>query len=153
MKRKLALTVLLLSCVSLPLASANLRTASRSGGDVQAVLQADRTYITALRAADVNALNKLFADDYTVTKSTGEHWNKAKHLAYIKSGEHKFLKLGATEVKPRLYGNVAVVTGSLTWDAHDENGNSSGHSRYTHVYVKRNGRWQMVQNHFNRYNP
>lgn len=119
--------------------------------DTEAILRAEKIYTKGLLNGDVAALDKLFSDDYVVTKNHGELWDKATHLAFVKSGAHKFLKIDFQDPNVRLYGATAVVTGRLNTQFRDDAGEFTGQSRYTHVYAKRNGRWYMTTNHFNRF--
>jgi YHS domain-containing protein/ketosteroid isomerase-like protein len=123
----------------------------RSSADTEAILRAEKIYTEGLLHGDVAALDKLFSDDYVVTKNHGELWDKATHLAFVKSGAHKFLKLDFQDPNVRIYGMTAVVTGRLNHQFRDDAGEFTGQSRYTHVYAKRNGRWYMTTNHFNRF--
>lgn len=121
--------------------------------DTEALLRAEKIYTDGLLHGDVAALDRLFSDDYVVSKNHGELWDKATHLAFVKSQGHKFLKLDFQDPNVRIYGAAAVVTGQLNHHFRDEVGEFTGQSRYTHVYVKRNGRWYMTTNHFNRFGP
>ena len=124
-----------------------------SRADTDAILRAEKVYTEGLLHGDVAALSRLFSDDYVVTKNHGELWDKATHLAFVKSGAHKFLKLDFQDPNVRVYGASAVVTGRLNHQFRDDAGEFTGQSRYTHVYAKRNGQWYMTTNHFNRFGP
>jgi ketosteroid isomerase-like protein len=153
MRRTLALSLTLLVSCSLARVGAAATPAPGTAAKEQAIRQAEKIYVDGLLKADIGSLGQLFADDYTVIKNHGEYWDKATHLGFIEAEVHRFLKLSTGDVKIRFYDDVALVTGRLDWQARDPDATISGHSRYTHVYVKRDGRWQMVHNHFHRYGP
>jgi ketosteroid isomerase-like protein len=153
MRRTLALTLTLVVSCSLARVGSEGTRAPGAAAKEQAIRQAEQIYVDGLLKADVGSLGQLFADDYTVIKNHGEYWDKATHLGFVEAEVHRFLKLSTGDVKIRFYGDVALVTGRLDWQARDPDAYISGHSRYTHVYVMRAGRWQMVHNHFHRYGP
>ncbi len=52
--------------------------------------------------------------------------------------------LGSRELSDldvRVYGNTAVVTGQVAQKSTNNGIDTSGHNRFTRVYVKQNGRW------------
>jgi Low affinity iron permease/Domain of unknown function (DUF4440) len=51
------------------------------------------------------------------------------------------------EVKVYLYGNTAVVTVLSTWRGKENNQEYSSKFQATHVWVKQEGRWQLVAAH------
>lgn len=153
MKRIAIVLLLALAFATGAQGQASAKRVRSSAGDTGAILRAEKIYTDGLLHGDGAALDRLFSDDYVVTKNHGELWDKATHLAFVKSQGHKFLKLDFQDPNVRIYGATAVVTGQLNHHFRDEVGEFTGQSRYTHVYVKRNGRWYMTTNHFNRFGP
>jgi len=114
------------------------------------LLEAERN--KALVAADVAAIDRLYADDYTsVVASTSR--TKAEVLADLKSGTLKLEASNNDETNVRVYGNTAVVTGKNTSTLHDRGADTSGQSYFTRVYVNQMGRWRLVANHSSRVTP
>jgi YHS domain-containing protein len=153
MKRIAVFFLVSLAFTNVAFGQGSSKRVKSSGGDTEALLRAEKIYTEALLHGDVAALDRLFSDDYITSKNHGEVWDKATHLAFVKSQGHKFLELDFQDPKVRIYGTTAVVTGQLNHHFRDEVGEFTGQSRYTHVYVKRNGRWYMTTNHFNRFGP
>jgi ketosteroid isomerase-like protein len=60
------------------------------------------------------------------------------------SGSLKYESLKFDEIKVHAYGDTAVVTGRSTATGKDNGKEFAGQFRYTRVYVKRQGRWQIV---------
>jgi ketosteroid isomerase-like protein len=146
----LVLAALAAAMLSTVAARETFAQASRTKSEV---MKAEREYVAALLKSDAAAFSRLFASNYVVTKNTGQTMSKAEHIAYVKSGASKFRRAEITDVTVTLAGNAAVVTGQLSSDQTDETGAHSATSRYTHVWVKQNGRWRMVSNHFHRPDP
>jgi ketosteroid isomerase-like protein len=59
----------------------------------------------------------------------------------------------STDLEIRSYGEAAVVSGSAHLAASHAGHDVSGTYAYTHVYVKRDGRWQVVAAHSSRVMP
>ena len=110
----------------------------------QAVLKATQVLTDAsLMKKDRVTMERLYADDYTYTHSNGTVANKAQDIAASMSPDQAWTAHRSDDLKVRIYRDVAVVTGisTLTGSA---KGYVSGPRRFTEVWVRRNGRWQMV---------
>lgn len=96
---------------------------------------------------DVAAIERLFADDFSGTATTGAVWTKANEIADLKSGKDVLSSYTYSDMKVRTYGDAAVVTYVAmlkeTFDGRDV----SGTSRWTDTWVKRGGSWQIVSSH------
>jgi ketosteroid isomerase-like protein len=92
---------------------------------------------------DRATMERLYADDYMYTHSNGTVLNKTQEIAEAMSPSQAWTAHKSDDLKVRLFGNVAVVTGvsTLTGSA---KGYVSGPRRFTEVWVKRKGGWQQV---------
>jgi ketosteroid isomerase-like protein len=101
--------------------------------------------------ADVAALGTLLANDWTVTHGDGTINTKAEYLADLKSGARKFFgDVKQDDFTVRIYGDTAVAAGVSDSKVEYKGKPSGGALRFTRVYVKRNGRWQMIVSHATR---
>ena len=124
--------------------AATARPAVQSGSDVQALTKVEQGWTDALIHADGRALKQLYADEYTSTDSDGVVTNKAQDIASVTSGVVKLTSASLDDMKIRRYGDVAVVTGRSTVKITVAGKDDSGPSRFTDVFVLRDGRWQCV---------
>ena len=120
------------------------RSANQKGNDGQAVRQLLNQASAALSRNDTVALDRIYADSYTLTNENGVLLTKAPRLAAIKSGELKFESVAFDEVNVRLYGNTAVATYRVTSRAQFKGQEAGGQFRSTVTLVKMKGRWQLV---------
>jgi ketosteroid isomerase-like protein len=74
---------------------------------VDAVLATDRQLDRAWNDKDVDALDKLWADDYLFIGWTGEIKDKHERLAAIRSGKFQVHSVQSDEVKVRVFNDVA----------------------------------------------
>jgi len=105
---------------------------------------------------DVAFFERIEADDYTWTSPSGEVWTKAQDLAFVKSlkpGTGAITSQVIAEMKVRVYGDAAVVTGrDIIKEAH-EGKETSRQERWTDTWVKIAGRWQCVAGHSSEISP
>ena len=110
----------------------------------QEVLKASQIVSEAnLIKKDRATMERLYADDYMYVHSNGIVANKTQDIAASMSPDQAWTAHKSDDVKVRIYGDVVVVTGlsTLTGSA---KGYVSGARRFTELWVKRNGGWQMV---------
>ena len=122
----------------------NSRKGNTNSGTEQELLKRNKEYDEALVREDASALDRIFADEFIYTSTTGELINKAQQLAAIKSGDLKIEYGNSDEVRVRVYGNIAVMTGRFIAKGEYKGKEFDAPERYTAVWAKRQGRWQLV---------
>jgi ketosteroid isomerase-like protein len=122
---------------------------SQSQSDVTVMLgQLDQERIQAQVGADAKALDRFYAEDFIGVGPSGTVRTKAQVLADFTSGNLKFQSITTDEVEWRVYGDTAVETGRSTMNGQDKDKIVPRDNRFTRVWVKRQGRWQLVANHY-----
>lgn len=138
------------------------RASSSTEDEVRSVMAQIRT---ASLEGDTEKASSFIADEYLQTDISGhvqdkqtwlrEYFNPLAEL--IKAGKFRWEVYDRKDIQFRVYAESAVVIGSLeakgigaklvpqshTW-APDPNASFSGTLRFTHVYIKRNGRWLLA---------
>ena len=115
----------------------------------QELIRLENEWADAWIKQDVAFFERIEADDYTYTSASGEVWTKAKDLVFVKSlkpGKGVYFQVIA-EMKVRVYGDAAVVTGRDIIKETHEGKEVSRQERWTNTWVKRDGRWQCVAGH------
>lgn len=147
MKRILAVAMLVVAAASLALGQMDDKKGkTKAGGKAsveQALMQMEHDWTDAVLKKDTAALDKILGDDWVGQGPTGIA-TKAQVLAELKSGDAKIDSETLGEMKVRVFGNTAVVTGSDDEKSSYKGKDTSGHHVWTDVFVKRNGRWQAV---------
>ena len=146
MKRILAVAVLVAVATSLALGQMADKQEKTKGGKVsveQALMQMERDWTEAQLKKNTAALDKILADDWVSQGPTGVS-TKAQSLADLKSGDNKYESVTLGDMKVRVFGNTAVVTGSDDEKSSYKGKDTSGHYTWTDVFVKRQGRWQAA---------
>jgi ketosteroid isomerase-like protein len=105
-------------------------------------LEMDRA--AAVVKGDVAKLEKETSDDYTFINLNGQLSGKADTMNAIRSGAIKLTSNEVSDLKVRVYGDTAVVTGRSDARGAIGGGPTRGPVMFTRVYVKKDGRWQSV---------
>jgi len=86
--------------------------------------------------SDIAFHDRIMADDYTWISPWGEVFTEARNLALLKSGDEVIESWVLAEVKVRVYGDAAVVTGCDAVKETYKGENVSSQNRWTHTWVK-----------------
>ncbi len=111
----------------------------------QELIQIERDWCAAQLKRDATILDRILADDYTGVGSRGTPETKAEAIAALKDKTSSIDMCVDNNVKVRIYGDAAVVTGLGT-----RGGTNKGVAfkdrqfLWTDTFVRRNGRWQCV---------
>jgi uncharacterized protein (TIGR02246 family) len=136
--KRIALIVTILSLLVVPLAW------SQGGTAEQHLKKLTDQVNAAMVKADINALEKLFADDYMGIHGDGSVLTKAQEVEGFKTGAIKYDKVDSQDVKVRVYGNTAVVVALATITNMRFEVQRTGRNRTTRVWVKQKGDWKCV---------
>jgi ketosteroid isomerase-like protein len=115
---------------------------------VEQIKKIDEERIQAQIHADATALDRIYADDFIGIGPSGTVRTKPQVLADFTSHDLKFQSITTDEVHIRVYGNTAVETGRSTMIGQDKSKIVPRDNRFTRVWVKHKGRWQIVANHY-----
>lgn len=98
----------------------------------------------AMIQADLQALEKVLADDLVYVHSSGSIESKQQFLASIRSGGLKYKKITPEDPRYRIAGNLAVVTGKSSVEVEREGKPQSFRVRFTAVYEKSIAGWRLA---------
>jgi ketosteroid isomerase-like protein len=138
------MAVLVIAATSLTPGQAKAKQAGPSDNIEQAIRQLHRETVQAQLKSDTAALDRVWADDHTFTNPLGVVQTKAQRLAEMKSGDRTLESFTLEDIQVRVYGNTAVVTGRGTLKGQRHGQDIGGQYRGIDVYVKKQGRWQLV---------
>ncbi len=113
----------------------------------ECVREAEKQWNQARLQNDVEALDRLLSEDCVFMHADGKLETKAHYIADVKSNDRKYEYINEDEISVRVYGDAAVLTGRIRSKGHLREQPLGGDLRFTRVYVKRQGRWQMVASH------
>jgi ketosteroid isomerase-like protein len=108
------------------------------------LLKLENEFARAVASNDADALDRLLADDWIIVDPDGSIIDKARFLGVIRSGALSHDSMESTDLRVRLYGNTAVVTGLTTSKGKFMGQEFTSCERATDIFVKQTGRWQCV---------
>ena len=113
-------------------------------GNGQTVIDLDRKRMQAMATKDVATLESLIADDLIYTHSSARLDTKQSLIGNMESGSTVYTSVVPSDVKAQDLGDSVVLTGSCRISVNSGGNAMSFGVRFTDVYARRNGRWQMV---------
>ena len=113
-------------------------------GNEQMIIELDKKRMTAMAQKDIATLNELIADDLVYTHSTARLDTKQSLIGNMESGSTVYTSVVPSDVKAQDLGDAVVLTGACRIGVNAGGRANSFGVRFTDVYAKRGGRWQMV---------
>ncbi|HST21773.1 MAG TPA: nuclear transport factor 2 family protein [Blastocatellia bacterium] len=150
MKQVLIIAALLIAFAGVAIAQSQDKKSEAE----QEVTALNRAWADAIVRGDMEALDRLFASDMTVTSGNGTIRNKAQEMDDLRpSADIKTYFFNTEDVRVRVFGNGAMVTGHAKWKINLKGRDIDNERRYTLVFVKQDGRWQIVAQQLSRIPP
>ena len=120
---------------------------TETGKVEQELIKLEKDWGEAGLKNDIAFFDKILADDFTESTPEGYFITKAQYIAQMKSGEFVATSWVQDDIKVRVYGDAAVVTGRTATKAQYKGKDVSGQYLWTDTFIKRDGRWQCVATH------
>jgi len=143
MKSSLALLAVFIFALTLsaPLAHAKGKETAEAEA---AIKQLEQDWADAYVKADAAALDRIEADDFTMTDAAGEVSTKADEQRDTKSGALKITECKLEDLQVRVYGKAAVVTGVALIKGNYKGQDISGKRRFTDTLIHKKDVWKAV---------
>jgi len=110
----------------------------------QELLALETAWDDAVVAKDTTALERIIADDFVMIGADGTVSDKRQLIEGIANPELQIEPFQTEDVRVRIYGNVAVLTGRYSQQGRWKGQAYETAARYTDVYVRSGGRWHAV---------
>jgi ketosteroid isomerase-like protein len=143
MKKLIPTVLLILAALALPVMGQD-KDKMKANSVEDKLMQIERDGVEAEKRGDISYYEKLEAPDFLFIDPGGMSHTREEDLAIAKSGDLKFESMNIEEMKVRVYGDTAVVTGLTAVKGMFKTQDISGKYRFTDVFVKRNGEWKIV---------
>jgi ketosteroid isomerase-like protein len=121
----------------------------------QAPDQAEEGQILALENAwnqaevqhDPAALELILTDDFVITEPDGTMQNKREHMAATKDTSYHYDLLVSENFRIKVYGTVAVVTGTYHEKGSTKGSHFDRRGRFTDTWIRLGRTWRCVASH------
>src|SRR5438045_4655704 len=148
MRRALFIAVLVLTVAPMGEGQKQRATDTHQTSVEDVIRKLDNERIQAQIHADATALDRIYAVDFIGVGPSGTVRTKPQVISDFTSGNLKFQSITTDEVQVRVYENTAVETGFSTMIGQDKGKAVPRDTRFTRVWVKQQGRWRLVANHY-----
>ena len=129
-------------------ASSTPPPAATTGDNVEQTLtKMEQDWVDAILKRDTATVDRILADDFVSTLPNGRTETKAQDIENLKSGAFTSESMTINDVKVRVFGDAAVVTLGQSEKSQQRGKDMSGRTLWTDIFVKRNGKWQIVAEH------
>jgi ketosteroid isomerase-like protein len=125
--------------------------------DVQLLLTKEKAWAKAPVDGDADRMASFMADEYLelvwepATPTTAAHWTATTKETWVQRVRHHTEVYSAVELRNltvHLQGSMAVVTGEYSQVATNDGKDNTSSGIYTNTWVKRKGRWLVIQSVF-----
>lgn len=103
------------------------------------LIDLDKQWTAAELRGDKEVAGHFVADDYLETLQDGRVQNKTQYLEAVKPGTNK---VAEDDYVVRIFGKMAIMTHRVT-----VTGERNFQYRSTHIWMERDGRWQLIAHH------
>jgi ketosteroid isomerase-like protein len=114
--------------------------------DREILEQLNRDYVASVQHSDVRRFDEILAEEFYCSNPDGSLVDRAAFLSQT-AQPVSISGLEATEVKIRLYGDVAIIHARTAYTTADGEKKSG---RYTDVWARQNGVWCAISAHVTR---
>jgi ketosteroid isomerase-like protein len=148
MRPTLLIAVLVLAVAPMGVGQEQIARGSHRTSVEETIRKLDNERIQAQIHADATALDRIYAADFIGVGPSGTVRTKPQVILDFTSGDLKFQSITTDEVQVRVYGDTAVETGLSTMIGQDKGKTVPRDTRFTRVWVKQQGHWRLVANHY-----
>jgi hypothetical protein len=113
-------------------------------GNGQHIIELDRQRMQAMAVKDIATLNRLLADELIYCHSSARLDTKQSLIGAMQSGATVYTGVEPSEVKAQDCGDAVVLTGIARINVMSGGKPNAFSVRFTDVYAKRGGEWQMI---------
>ena len=100
------------------------------------------------KAHQVDAFAPLLDEDFVITFEDGSIYGKTGYLSYSASSSTHVDLVELPEMKIRVHGDTAIVTGIYHEKGVDAQRTYDYRDRFTDVWMKKAGKWRLVAAHY-----
>ncbi len=112
------------------------------------ILALESKWNTAYKRSDIAAMDSLLADDFIITVEDGSTFSKPGYIAHNGNATVRVVISEMSDLRVRMHGNTAVVTGSYHEKGTDKGKPYEYRDRFTDVWMNIKGRWQVIASHY-----
>lgn len=122
---------------------ANFAPARAAGADEE-IRKAEKSWASAVAAANYAAIEKILSDSLIYAHSTGIVESKGEYMSKLKSGAQKYTGIEHESITVRAFGDTAVAHSNVRMTGSTKGQPFDNKLMMMHVWVKQGGNWQLA---------
>ena len=116
--------------------------------DAATVRALELKWTESYKQHNIEILSSLLSDEFVITVEDGNVYSKAGYISHTADSGVHVQVAEMSDLRVRTHGDTAIVNGS-----YHEKGDSNGkpyeyHDRFTDVWMKAGGKWQVIASHY-----
>jgi ketosteroid isomerase-like protein len=122
-----------------------LPAAASASASLREVERVERELVAAISKGDLATYDRIVADDYVAYTTSGQEATKPEIMASYRTGTRKYMSLGISDVKVRVFGETAILSARTSGTRVEAGGKPEPNTvRYFRVFMRRRGVWRAV---------
>src|SRR5258708_36673309 len=110
----------------------------------QEVIALEKETARAIQLGDATFFRRVYSDDFSGVLSRGQNVDKASFIAVVQTPEIKYESFSTSDIKVRLYRDIAVATSTWSMRVVLKGQRMSSQMRVLHVYIYGAGGYHVV---------
>ena len=123
-----------------------LRAQQKSDSDQVRAMEMQLT--DAYKHREVEVFAPMLDEDFVITFEDGSTYSKTGYLSYSATTSTRVDQVEMTDMKIRVHGNTAIVTGVYHERGADKKGPYDYHDRFTDVWMRKGTKWLLIASHY-----
>ncbi len=142
--RKMLVSAVTLCLLTVPMT----RALAQEDSDAAEVRALDFKLTDAYKQRKFDLLASLLDEDFVITFEDGSIYGKTGYISFSATTTIHVDVAEMTDVKVRMHGNTAILTGVYHEKGKDKDGPYDFHDRFTDVWMKSGGKWRLIASHY-----
>jgi ketosteroid isomerase-like protein len=118
-----------------------------AAGQEAELLELQKQWASARIAGDVAFLERFYAKEFWITSMNGSVVTREQDIGVFASREMKPETIVDEDMTVTVYDDIAIVAGRENLKGTYKGAAGDFTQRFTNVYVRRDGRWQLLTHH------
>lgn len=123
----------------------SLRAQSSDSSEIRAL---ELKMLECYKHRQVEVFATVLDEDFVITFEDGSTYSKTGYLSYSASASMHIELAEIPDMKVRMHGDTAIVTGIYHEKGLDNQGTYDYHDRFTDAWIKKSGKWRLVAAHY-----
>ena len=121
---------------------------AQDSSDTAAIRALELKLLDCYKHHEVEVFASVLDDNFVITFEDGSTYSKTGYLAYSTSAATHVESVEIPEMRIRMHGDTAVVTGVYHEKGIDSQKSYDYHDRFTDVWMKKAGKWRLIAAHY-----